>query len=61
MSIPRKGSRRIIINGCTHLCYIRHKVDHWALICGDSLVVGMVIEQPGRQPGSLPHRQLLEA
>jgi hypothetical protein len=41
MSIPRKGSRRIIINGCTYLWYIRHKVDHWALICGHSLVVGI--------------------
>lgn len=41
MSIPRKGSRRIIVNGCTYLWYIRRKFDYWSLICGDSPVVGI--------------------
>lgn len=41
MSIPRKGSRRIIVNGQTYLWYIRRKIGYWHEFFGGSLLVGI--------------------
>lgn len=50
MSIPRKGSRRIIVNGSTYLWYIRRKIGYWHEMFGGSLLVGIErIDPPSRQ------------
>lgn len=41
MSIPRKGSRRIIVNGQTYHWYVRHKTDYLAAIYGRTIAVGI--------------------
>ncbi|MFW2177290.1 MULTISPECIES: hypothetical protein [unclassified Moraxella] len=37
MSIPKKGSRKIVVNDVEYRWRVRHKTDYWNLMSGDGL------------------------